>query len=56
VLAISSADFGADEIARRLRSWETPIIARVEDGQVLLDLRTVGPGQDAVIAEALEGL
>ena len=45
---------GADAIAQRLRGWATPIIARVEDGRVLLDLRTVEAEQDAVIAEALE--
>ena len=48
-LAVSSPDMGADEIARKLREWETPIIARVEDGRVLLDLRTVEPEQDAVM-------
>jgi L-seryl-tRNA(Ser) seleniumtransferase len=52
-IAVTSADIGADEIARKLREWATPIIARVEDGRVLLDLRTVEPEQDAVIAEAL---
>ena len=55
-LAVSSPDMGADEIARKLREWETPIIARVEDGRVLLDLRTVEPEQDAVILAAVESL
>jgi L-seryl-tRNA(Ser) seleniumtransferase len=52
-LAVSSSSIRADEIARRLRGWETPIIARVEEGRVLLDLRTVEPEQDAVIVEAV---
>ena len=55
-LAVSSPDMGADAIAEKLRQWTTPIIARVEDGRVLLDLRTVEPEQDVAIAEALEGL
>ena len=55
-VAVSSPDVGADEIARRLRGWQTPIIARVEEGRVLLDLRTVEPEQDATVAEALMGL
>jgi len=55
-LAVSSPELSADAIAQRLREWATPIIARVEDGRVLLDLRTVSPEQDAAIAEALEGL
>jgi L-seryl-tRNA(Ser) seleniumtransferase len=56
VLAVSCEGLSADEIANRLRAGEMPIIARVEDGRVLLDLRTVFPEQDAVIAEALNGI
>jgi L-seryl-tRNA(Ser) seleniumtransferase len=55
-LAISSPDFSADDIARRLRGWETPIIARVEDARVLLDLRTVEAEQDEVVLRAMEQL
>ncbi len=55
-LAVTSPEFGADEIARKLRKWETPIIARVEEGRLLLDLRTVEPEQDAVVLRALEGI
>ena len=55
-LAVSSLDLSADEIARRLRSSETPIIARVEEGRVLLDLRTVKPEQDVAVLKAVEGL
>jgi L-seryl-tRNA(Ser) seleniumtransferase len=52
-LAVSSPDIGADAIAKKLREWTTPIIARVEEGRVMLDLRTVSPEQDAVIVEAV---
>ncbi|MGA9565566.1 MAG: L-seryl-tRNA(Sec) selenium transferase [Candidatus Korobacteraceae bacterium] len=52
-LAVSSPDMGADAIAEKLRGWTTPIIARVEEGRVLLDLRTVLPEQDAVVVEAI---
>jgi len=55
-VAVSSAEMGADEIARRLREWETPIIARVEDGKVLLDLRTAEPEQDQVVLRAVVGI
>jgi len=55
-LAISSPDFSADDIARRLREWETPIIARVESARVLLDLRTVDAEQDEVVLRAVEQL
>jgi L-seryl-tRNA(Ser) seleniumtransferase len=56
VLAISSSGMSADAICEKLRQWETPVIARVEDGRVLLDLRTVTPEQEQAIAAALEGI
>ncbi|MFZ1134381.1 MAG: L-seryl-tRNA(Sec) selenium transferase, partial [Candidatus Korobacteraceae bacterium] len=55
-VAVSSAEMGADVIARTLRQWMTPVIARVEDGRVLLDLRTVEPEQDAVVVTAVEAV
>ena len=53
LLAVTHADLSADEIAARLRSSDPPIVARVEDGRVLLDLRTVFPEQDHTVATAL---
>jgi len=43
----------ADALAARLRSVEPPVVARIEEGRVLLDLRTVFPEQDEAIAQAL---
>jgi len=53
LLALTSQDLSADELAARLRAHQPPIVARVEQGRVLLDLRTVFPEQDAIIAAAL---
>ena len=53
LLALSCEGLSADELAMRLRGAEPPIIARVEEGRVLLDLRTVFPQQDAAVASAL---
>jgi L-seryl-tRNA(Ser) seleniumtransferase len=53
ILALACEGFSADELARKLRGSEPPIIARVEDGRVLLDLRTVFPEQDAIVESAL---
>jgi L-seryl-tRNA(Ser) seleniumtransferase len=53
VLALTCEGLSADELAARLRSSEPPIIARVEEGRVLLDLRTVFPDQDAAVVAAL---
>lgn len=56
LIALTHRDLSADELCSRLRKNEPPIIARVEEGRVLLDLRTVVPGQDATLASAIESL
>jgi L-seryl-tRNA(Ser) seleniumtransferase len=53
LLTLTCEGLSADELAGRLRGSEPPIIARVEDGRVLLDLRTVFPEQDAAVVAAL---
>lgn len=40
-----------DALAARLRAQDTPVIARVEGGRVLLDLRTVPPAQDPELVD-----
>ena len=54
LLAVTCDGVTADELLTRLRSSNPPIIARVEDGRVLLDLRTVFPEQDTVVVAALK--
>jgi L-seryl-tRNA(Ser) seleniumtransferase len=56
LVALTHADLSADELSARLRSNTPPIIARVEEGRVLFDLRTVFPEQDANLANALASL
>ena len=56
LIALTHADLSADELSARLRASTPAIIARVEEGRVLLDLRTVFPEQDAVLAEMLSSL
>ena len=53
LLAVTCAGLSADELAARLRACEPPVVARVEDGRLLLDLRTVFPEQDELLARAL---
>ncbi len=43
----------ADALAARLRHADPPVIARIEDDRVLLDLRTVLPEQDAELLQAV---
>jgi len=57
VLAVSCRGMSANERAQTLRLTEPlPIIARVEEGRVLLDLRTAFPEQDANLANALRAI
>jgi L-seryl-tRNA(Ser) seleniumtransferase len=53
LLAISCAGVSADELSALLRTSDPPVIARVESGRVLLDLRTVFADEDPLIAAAL---
>jgi L-seryl-tRNA(Ser) seleniumtransferase len=53
LLGLTSQDLSADELSARLRAHQAPIVTRVEQGKVLLDLRTVFPEQDEIIARAL---
>jgi L-seryl-tRNA(Ser) seleniumtransferase len=56
LIALAHAKHSADELCARLRAADPPIIARVEEGRVLLDLRTVLPEQDTTVAAALASL
>lgn len=42
-----------DRALTRLRNLETPVIARVQNDRVWLDLKTVFPDQDALLARAI---
>jgi len=52
-LAVTHAALGADDLASRLRSGKPPVVGRVEEGKVLLDLRSVLPEEDVVVERAL---
>ncbi len=51
LVAVAPARGNATALARRLR--ERDVVARIEDGQLLLDPRTVDPADDAQLAEAV---
>jgi L-seryl-tRNA(Ser) seleniumtransferase len=53
LLAIECKDRSADDLVAALRNSDPPVIVRVEDGRVLIDLRTVFPEQDEAVAGAL---
>jgi L-seryl-tRNA(Ser) seleniumtransferase len=57
LLAVTAGSMSADELAARLRRHTPAIVARVEEGRVLLDFRTVfAPAEDEQVARALLGL
>ena len=56
LIAVTQNDLSADELSERLRACDPPVVARVEEGRVLLDLRTVFPEQDAHLAAVFGSL
>ena len=57
LLAVTSQQLTADSLAAHLREADPlPIIGRVEEGKVLLDVRTIFPEQDALIVKVLAEL
>jgi L-seryl-tRNA(Ser) seleniumtransferase len=51
-IALTTSDPGA--LAERLRACDPPVLARIEDGRVVLDARTVMPGEDHDVIAAIE--
>jgi seryl-tRNA(Sec) selenium transferase len=44
---------GGDRLAERLRTGPTPVVARVADGALVLDVRTVADGEIAALVLAV---
>ncbi len=53
VVAVTPADGDADGLAARLRAAPMPVIGRIRDGRLLLDPRTVLPGQPETLLQAV---
>lgn len=56
LIALEHAHYSADEIEQRLRCSDPPIIGRVSEHKLLLDLRTVFPADEPDLARALRNL
>ncbi len=54
VVRIEPRQGSAARLERRLRQGEPPVVARIEDDAVILDLRTIEPSQDATLAAAVQ--
>jgi L-seryl-tRNA(Ser) seleniumtransferase len=53
LVEVDPAPDGAATVLARLRAGDPPVVARAERGRVVLDLRTVPPEQDPLVARAL---
>jgi L-seryl-tRNA(Ser) seleniumtransferase len=51
LIEISRNGMSADAIEQHLRSLDPPVIARIQDDRVVLDLRTVDPGDDPLLGQ-----
>jgi L-seryl-tRNA(Ser) seleniumtransferase len=54
VIAISSEEHTAEELQQRLRAQNPPVVARIEEDRLLLDLRTVPSDEDSEVLRALK--
>ena len=56
LISLRSTTHSTSKIDALLRSLDPPILARFEMDTVLLDLRTVFPQDDSLLAQSLENL
>jgi L-seryl-tRNA(Ser) seleniumtransferase len=53
VIAVEGGALSVNELEVRLRSAAVPVIARIEDGKLILDLRTVRADEESELLDAL---
>ncbi len=53
LVAIVHRSRGPDRLAAALRAGEPPVVVRVAEGRILVDLRTVEPADEPVLLEAI---
>lgn len=56
LLAVTAEGLSADELATRLRAHKPAVVARVEEGRTLIDLRTVFEHEESEVVRALNGI
>jgi L-seryl-tRNA(Ser) seleniumtransferase len=56
LIGVTSERMGADEIEKELRRHSPPVIVRIVEDRIALDLRTVAPNAEKELIEALRGL
>jgi len=53
VVTVRLPGWSADELARRLRLSDPPVFTRIRDDRILIDAKTVLPGEAAIIGKTL---
>jgi L-seryl-tRNA(Ser) seleniumtransferase len=54
LLALQHSALNADDLEEKLRLCSPPVITRISEGNVLIDLRTVDPREESELFEALQ--
>ena len=55
-ISLTHDELSAEDIERRLRASKPPIVSRIFEDQVMLDLRTVFPDEEAMLISAVKSL
>jgi L-seryl-tRNA(Ser) seleniumtransferase len=53
LMALTMDGQGASGLESRLRAGDPPAVARIEDGRVVIDMRTVGGDEDGSLVAAI---
>ena len=53
VVAVTPRGISPDDLAARLRRWSPPVVARIHEGRLLIDPRTLLPGDEEPLLAAL---
>ena len=56
LLVIEPKGQSEQDLSQRLRQYSTPIFTRIQNDQILIDPRTLQPGEDATVIEAVLSL
>jgi L-seryl-tRNA(Ser) seleniumtransferase len=56
LIALEVSGMSADELEKKLRASDPPIIARIENDRVVLDLRTVSESEEPELLKILSGI
>ncbi len=56
LIAVTSSSMSPNDVEVALRQWDPPIVVRIVDDRVVIDLRTVAESEEAKIEKALASL